>query len=173
MKWVKTVDQVIDYHGHLVSLRASLSKGKTPKLTPLLRSSFIAISPKSPILASVVANPDFDQSFIIYKDKASLNRAIKNGYNAWVKYPLPYPYAEDAQNRYEMFCGGWLQFFDVEIRKRETDHSIYFEWKDTEVTIYISQSSPGSGNRTNIFLYVSAPGSGDPPPPTKPPPPYG
>jgi len=173
MKWVKTLDQVISYHGHLVSLRASLGKGKTPPLTPLLKTSFAPIAPKSHIVSSIVASPGIDESFIIYDTQASLDKAIKSEYNIWVSYRLPNPYALDAQNRYEMFCGGWLQFFDVEIRKRETDHSIYFEWKDTEVTIYISQSSPGSGNRTNIFLYVSAPGSGDPPPPTKPPPPYG
>ena len=37
-------------------------------------------------------------------------------YNTWVKHPLKGFYSEDAKLRYEIFCGGWLQFFDDEVK---------------------------------------------------------
>jgi hypothetical protein len=74
---------------------------------------------------------------------------------------------------FEIFIGGWVHFYDEEVRHGETDHAIYFDWDLTEnkesVTIYILQTKPISG--WNVYVKVNPPSLQDPPPPKNPPPP--
>lgn len=101
---------------------------------------------------------------------------------------------EKFQERYEMFCGGYLLFYDEVVRNKVVDHTIHFKWsleKGTgkySVTIYLSPEP-----QTTIKNYVKKSGMGynefykekllasqdftvsgggvDPPPPPPPPPP--
>ena len=90
-------------------------------------------------------------------------------FGRWAKYSLEKGMSSDAQRDYELFCGGWLQFYDMEIRREEIDHTMHLEWsnKGKEVTIWIS---PAAKNGSVPYLrYLTA--STDPPSPPPPPPP--
>jgi len=84
--------------------------------------------------------------------------------NAYVNasYPRPHPY--------EIYIGGWIHFFDEEVRCGESDHAVYFQWEVEEraVIIYIMQTKHESHWNVNINANVNitkSPTSTDPPPP--------
>ena len=72
---------------------------------------------------------------------------------------------------YEIFIGGWVHFYDEEVRHGETDHALYFDWdvEKESVTVYILQTK--SISSWNVYVKVNPPASQDPPPPKTPPPP--
>jgi hypothetical protein len=82
-------------------------------------------------------------------------------------YPKPHPF--------EIYYGGWVNFFDEEVRRGDSDHAIYFEWdhSDMSLTVYILQIRPFvRGNydvRSNVNI-TNPPTSSDPPTPKSPPP---
>ena len=120
-------------------------------------------------------------------------------YYHWVTYPLPisqpgpkhdhFNYHQRSQENYELFCGGWVQFYDSIVKKGDTDHKIYFFWKQYEsVTLYIDdpnaqdyidddakhkeyiKNKPDA--KYTVVLPYTPPPAGDPPSVPAPPPPY-
>ncbi len=85
----------------------------------------------------------------------------------------PHPTCDDKPHPYEVFCGGWLHFFDEEVQHGKTDHAIYFEWdlrdEKKDVSIYILQTKIITN--WNLYVHADPPGSQDPPPVKGPPPP--
>jgi hypothetical protein len=73
---------------------------------------------------------------------------------------------------YEIYVGGWVEFFDTEVRHGNTDHALYFEWDHTakSVTTYILQTIPNVS--WNFYINITPPTSTDPPPPKSGKPPY-
>jgi len=152
------------------------------------------VNPPEPnIWVSQNHNPVIDNCFRIYKDKQSLmnvipkagmHQIIPANYHSWVYHDnLPPEYFHPTYfygshyhipHPYEVFCGGWIHIYDVEVRHGETDHAIYFDWdpnpKKRAVTVYILQTKPNIG--WNVYIKITPPGSQDPPPPKGPPPPY-
>jgi hypothetical protein len=85
----------------------------------------------------------------------------------------PHPTCCDKPHPYEVFCGGWLHFYDEEVQHGKTDHAIYFDWdlrdKEKTVSIYLLQTK--NITRWNLYVHADPPGSQDPPPVKGPPPP--
>src|SRR5262245_10753479 len=44
-------------------------------------------------------------------------------FGIWVAYTLDTKMSIRARKEYEIFCGGWLQFYDMEIRREQIDHT--------------------------------------------------
>jgi hypothetical protein len=80
-------------------------------------------------------------------------------------YPRPHPY--------EIYIGGWIQFFDEQVRCGDTEHAVYFEWEiaNRAVTIYILQTKPLHGWNVNVNINITNPPTSTDPPPPKPGPP--
>src|SRR5262249_3863135 len=99
------------------------------------------------------------------------------------------------QKRYELYCGGFLQFYDHVVRRKTTDHTIYLKWFNMgegkekclyAVRFYLSPApsryKPFSQKATNGLSNKEKSGtnyltgdsgedaSTDPPPPPPPPP---
>jgi hypothetical protein len=74
---------------------------------------------------------------------------------------------------YEIFIGGWLEFYDSEVMSGDSDHGVYFKWdcKCKCVTVYITQMKPSKRWNVNMNINITnPPGTQDPPPPKNPPP---
>jgi len=144
-------------------------------------------------------NEEIKKCYTVYDDAVLRNKAVhdKANYNIWVTHKFNKEIGDKARRRYENFVCGYLHYYDTEVRNNWIDHSIYFEWGNDYVTIYISPpainasnykpsplgtrshpSSNGNGVKSDSsFAYEDTLGSppadaiSDPPPPTGPPPP--
>lgn len=111
----------------------------------------------------------------IYTDSKSVAHVFHLPKDSKVFPPRPLPLGGERPHPYEVFAGGWVHFYDTEVRHGELDHAIYFEWgqdhkeKKNSVTIYIYQTKPNIN--WNVYVRVNPPTSQDPPP-VKSPPPY-
>jgi len=76
---------------------------------------------------------------------------------------------------YELFFGGWIDFWDTEVRQDGTDHAVYFrliehaKGRYTVIT-YITQTK--SPVHLNVYVNVANPPTSTDPPPTTGKPPY-
>lgn len=111
----------------------------------------------------------------------------KLGYVEWVTYPGIYnnfkeltPIDQKGQRNYEIFCGGFLYYHDVEFKKypqgsggcpewkeyptKDFEHKIYFEW--------LPEGKTGKKTKVRIYINITPQGyNTDPPKPPAPPPP--
>jgi len=84
-----------------------------------------------------------------------------------VPYPKPHPF--------EIYYGGWVHFYDEEVRQGDSDHALYLKWDrgDMSLTVYILQLRPivrwNPDVRVNVHI-TNPPTSSDPPAPKGPPP---
>jgi hypothetical protein len=106
-------------------------------------------------------------------------------FKQWVLYGFRYEHNDQGKyevfkKRYEMFCGGWLEYYDCEVRKKQTDHCIYFEWAiwpvggNGNLWVRIWISPPPKPRTPDVYVYIAPPNGRtrtDPPPPPPPPPP--
>jgi hypothetical protein len=95
------------------------------------------------------------------KDKDGFSEDIRlifeaNGFEKWVTYPVLPGLGKRAARKYEIFCGGFLYYHDVELKLKlegkKFEHKIFFEWlpkgkgvKKDKVKIYIN-STPAQFN---------------------------
>jgi hypothetical protein len=107
-----------------------------------------------------------ERSYEIY-DKAELAVLLKKSFHVWIEYSAV-GYSISLQKNYEIFCGGWLHFWDRNISTEEKERKIYFDWSNDTVKIHISNETKRTGYR--ITLTVDGPGD---PPVVPPPPPPG
>jgi hypothetical protein len=76
---------------------------------------------------------------------------------------------------YELFIGGWIDFWDTEVRQDGTDHAVYFKLHEigedryTVITYILQTKSPV---HLNVYVNVANPPTSTDPPPTKGKPPY-
>ena len=105
----------------------------------------------------------FEKSYDV-KTRAEIKNLLATSFHPWVEYPIQ-NYSPTLQKNYEIFCGGWLHFWDKNISTEMKERQIYFEWGPNSVRIYISNESKRKGYR--ITLIVDGPGD----PPVAPPPP--
>jgi len=111
-----------------------------------------------------------------YKTKKALEEDLKLSYVVWATYPDDDPLQKTfslnrkGQRKYELFCGGFLYYHDVEFKKYPTgddgnlvfEHTVYFEWLPKE---------KGEA-KTHVKIYVNpTPPEFNPNPPKPPPPP--
>jgi len=144
--------------------------------------------------------------FVFFPDQKSLEKEMEQPKNIWANYefkfhfPKPANY-ENFQKRYEIFCGGYLLFYDDIVRSKAVDHILHFKWSPEKATdagkysvkMFITpppqkpikghtQKSDQADDRNyktespgGIYQNMTAGGddefSVDPPPPPPPPPP--
>jgi hypothetical protein len=143
--------------------------------------------------------------YVFYPDQKALEKELELAKNVWAEYEFKFHFYkpdatfEDFQKRYEVFCGGYLLFYDDVVRSKAVDHILHFKWnaeKGTDkysVKIFITPppQKPLKGHNKQSdktddknYKKVSAGGayqnvttgdtdefSVDPPPPPPPPPP--
>jgi hypothetical protein len=113
-------------------------------------------------------DPDVKQAYKVYNNSSDLKKDLVNADNTWDVYSAP-NYTQDQKDQLEFYLCGWLQYYDQISRSYGIDHSIHFEWSDTQVVVYISPA-PG---RTPLSPLTGPPSTtSDPKSPTAPPPPY-
>ena len=123
-----------------------------------------------------------EKIFKEYKDETELEYDLEKDYNEWVTYPGPDnnfasfgELGKKAQRKYEVFCGGFLYYHDVEFKKypvgegpdgkkypnKNFEHYIYFKWLPEK-----------KGKKDKVIVYVTkTPPEFNPDPPKPPPPP--
>lgn len=132
-------------------------------------------------------------------DDGADNSMKQNGHSRknrhlWAEYffdKKDYPLTHGNMSRYELFCSGWLHFYDVIVRGGSQDHEIYFKWNQIgKVQVYLypgpkkvrSRLQPTSSPHMKLTADVGKAGqiptgssefviSKDPPEPPPPPPP--
>jgi hypothetical protein len=147
-------------------------------------------------------DPLFDRCFRCYDTLTDFEEDMLKKENIWVIYEwIGASYKnkqkryennkserceEDRQERYEDIVCGFLQYYDLQVREGETNHTIYFHWGKLNkgskecVTIFISPAPlPLGEDKSDYYKGVKElnppPLSGfssDPPKPPPPPPPY-
>lgn len=89
---------------------------------------------------------------LCYKDYAKeehLRKALEHPSHKWVEHEFSFPFGKEEkyatfQKRYEIFVGGYLFFYDNEVRSGVIDHVLYFRWSPFKrtgkfsVTIYLT-----------------------------------
>ena len=86
------------------------------------------------------------KSYKYFKDKASIEKEFGveqtagkyDNKHLWVRYDLPHKWNEKQQREYQIFCSGWLQYYDMIVRSNLVDHLIYFKWSSTSVSVFLS-----------------------------------
>jgi hypothetical protein len=92
------------------------------------------------------------QDELCYKDYAKeehLRKAFEHRSHVWAHHEFVFPFGKEEsynafQKRYEIFCGGYLFFYDYHVRSGVIDHVLYFRWSPYKrtgkftVTIYLS-----------------------------------
>jgi hypothetical protein len=77
---------------------------------------------------------------------------------------------------YELYAGGWLDFWDTVVRQDSTNHALYFRKSicdgKTTVTAYIKNLNAPIKITNKYVSIVNPPASTDPPPPPSNKPPY-
>lgn len=71
--------------------------------------------------------------FVVEDQKSQVRKR-----NIWVTYKFKEPLTYKAKASYELYCGGWLAFYDEIVRSEAVNHAIYFQWSKNTITIYIS-----------------------------------
>ena len=133
-----------------------------------------------------------DKAFIIYLDNNSLKAELHRDFHTWIRYPLDKKFNDKRQIAYEIFSGGWLQFYDEVLSSEGAERRLYLEWSDDYVEIFISNPPEGKGYKQSVLDFISkgfkkvdynieyskkygiplpADSDVDPPPPPYPPPP--
>jgi hypothetical protein len=163
-----------------------------------------AVSTKE-LLEKVKTRSERDKlSFQEFPDQQTLDNALKKEFGVWATYKFPAKFPSEAhykrfQDRYEIFCGGYLFFYDEMVRNGAVDHTVRFRWAEQPkngiywVEMYLSPKplakithdlklktavvpKPSEGNKKASLNQVAAPPAVveavDPPKPPPPPPPY-
>ena len=125
-----------------------------------------------------------DESFIIYKDNAKLDVALNGKFHTWVEYKLDDHFNAKRQLNYEIFCGGYLRFYENVFSIEKEERKLYLKWSHHSVEIFISNPLDGIGYKQSVLDFKSKPyefidygipspsdSDSDPPPPPEPPPP--
>ena len=132
--------------------------------------------------------PVIDESFIIYKENEKLEVALKNKFHRWIKYDLDDHFNAKRQLNYEIFCGGYLRFYENNFSIEKEERKLYLKWSHDSVEIFISNPVDGIGYKQSVLDFKSKPyefvnyeknesipppadSEVDPPPPPAPPPP--
>lgn len=170
MKWAITADELVQLRRDLIPNLEVLHSGPRARVTSNeKKSEFKRDNQRKDLLVLKKPDPAFDASFRIYTDANALKKDLKTLAHLWYEYTFPDELGDDAKHRYEIFCGGWLHYYDMEVRNGDIEHVISFDWSVPKaVKVYISPKYRKEG--INVYLHMYPPGAGDPPTPKHPPP---
>jgi hypothetical protein len=158
-----------------------------------------AISIRAGLANKGVRQSDIDnlmkKGYEIYKSQQEIDAAIANKnkpkpvnfktqMGLWTAFKFKYGLDKIDRFKYESFCAGWLQFYDIINRSATVEHTVYFRWNVNNkndlafgVEVYLS---PPSKDPIGLFPkvkllkpqdLVTYGFTKDPPSPTPPPPP--
>jgi hypothetical protein len=116
----------------------------------------------------------------IYPDEYATYRDAKKFHRWGYEVELPSSYdpneipPEDTRHtplhNFEIYAGGWIDFWDTEVRQNSTDHALIFKRRNCDgkwyMDAYILQLK--KFDKSNVYLNVANPNpptSTDPPPP--------
>ena len=127
------------------------------------------ILPKNPVKTKPIPPQIDTDDWGLWNDQHGLFKS--DGYFV-IKNPSKFKQTD--KQRYEWFIGGFLYFYDAEIRNNTVDHVVYFEWvwtaKEKKVRLWLSPKPA----QNPYFKNSPTGGRTDPPsPPPPPPPPMG
>jgi hypothetical protein len=111
-------------------------------------------------------NKDADQDkkndeacYVFYPDQKTLEKELQQSKNVWVNYEFKFNFRKPVQDnyerfqkRYEIFCGGYLLFYDKIVRNRSVDHILHFKW---------SPEKANESGKYSVKIFIT-------PPPQKP-----
>jgi hypothetical protein len=93
---------------------------------------------------------DDAESFKDFPTEEHMRKAFEHLSHRWVHHEFCFPFETKEeylkfQKRYQLFCGGYLYFYDEQQRSGAVDHAIYFKWspfksknKEYSVSIYLT-----------------------------------
>lgn len=179
MKWVTDQQSLLKRMMEASSINKVMTQGmKLPTKIPL---TFKEKKPGSSTLRA--SDRDIDKSYEIYKSPEARDKAIKRKFHLWVQYPNP-GYSRNLQRQYEIFCGGYLQFYESVLSNEGRQRLVYLLWTKQVVQIYLSNPPKGKGYKDSVnkfkktkYVYVdydiqpTSDSDVDPPPLPNPPPP--
>lgn len=141
---------------------------KLAKIQPLVLDPDLKTKPSSDYLKK-----EKEICYVEHKNQAAFKKAldeIKAQTKPWKVWQLPAKgMTPRMKAKVEMYCAGWMAYYDQIVRNFCVDHHLFFEWNDQEdkVSVYISppqKDNPNYGITPDGF-------STDPPDPDGPPPP--
>jgi hypothetical protein len=129
-----------------------------------------------------VVNDDIEKLEEDSEVKRRLGQELGGDFSVWYTETVS---IKNLRNkvRYESFVNGYLYFYDIQVRHGLMDHSVYFKWRQDQVTVFLSPpavlvTSPvhysfdiNPDMATMDPLIVDAATASDPPPPPSMPPP--
>jgi len=134
------------------------------------------------------AGEDYNRCFHCYDNISEFEKYLMHRDNIWVIYKLGGEFSRNKQQKYEHLVFGWLQYYDLQVKEGEINHTIYFHWGKLNrepnsnfcVAIFISPApvqtdDPVSEDRKYDDEINPPPAAGftsNPPKPPPPPPPY-
>jgi hypothetical protein len=142
MKWVKTGDEIKRY----------LEKAP-PEARGRIANLFYSSDGKKIIL----------DEYATYKDADKFHRW---GYE--VELPASYELNHSALHEYETYAGGWIDFWDTQVRQESTDHALIFKLRICDGKRYMDAYILNIKKVDKLNVYVNVanpPTSTDPPPP--------
>ena len=142
-------------------------KQKAPKIKPKGGKSTNQTRSLNPIKTGI---PQFDECFVLYPSQQAINKVLPIKYHPWVTYILENGYDDRLQKDYMIFCGGWLQYWDLNVSTEIQPRSVYFVWGEggKSVSIFLSNQTRRQAYRVTILI---EPPIGETDPPKLPPPP--
>jgi hypothetical protein len=118
-------------------------------------------------LRSLFYNSDKDN---IILDEYATYRDTQKFHRWGYEVELPHSYDPDHTplHEYEIYAGGWIDFWDTVVRQDSTDHALYFKLRNCDGKSYMDAYIRQLKSVVNLNVYVivaNPPTSTDPPPP--------
>jgi hypothetical protein len=153
MKWVTDKQTLTNRMKEVAGINKVMNPGVQPPTKPSI--TFEQKKPTS--LTLETSDPNINASYVIYRDKKDLDKEINNKkkFHLWVKYPHP-GYSKNLQRKYEIFCGGYLQFYDLVLSNEGQDRQVYMVWTKKSVQIYLSNPPKGKGYKDSVIEFKKA-----------------
>ena len=142
MKWVKSNAEIESY-----------LKSVPPEARDRFRSRFYSSDDYKIIL----------DEYATYRDTDRFHRW---GYE--VELPPSHDPKHTSLHDYEIYAGGWIDFWDKEVRQESTDHALVFKIRNCDGKRYMDAYIRQLNSVVKINVYVNVanpPTSTDPPPP--------
>ncbi len=84
--------------------------------------------------AKIVEDPESAKKKETWVDKACYRyisqSELEEEFGVWAHYRFAgFKMAARAKKDYEIFCGGYLLFYDEKVRSGTIDHAVYFKWE--------------------------------------------
>jgi hypothetical protein len=78
---------------------------------------------------------DDAECFKDYSSEKHIKKAFEHLSHQWAHHKFRFSFKSEKeyikfQKRYQLFCGGYLYYYDEKVRNGSTDHAIHFKWSE-------------------------------------------